>query len=276
MNELEQLQQDNQTLRLALQTQQEINDYKQFFLARIAHELRSPLTSLISLQQLILHDFCDSPAEEKEFLIDANKAAQKLLTMIDDLVTVSKIDYGKISLNCYPIALSDLWKDLESIIKLPVGNRNFQLELCAPDCFPSINGDRQKILWVFRNLIVRALEVTQDKSGIIRLDVTLAEEQPNLQVTLHLPCPARMWQLSAQEDETIQPLDLSHLQKISHQCVLSPALTAQLAQTIIEKMGGLMEIVSPPLVENDSRETLIVLALPTVDHHDGGGEIENC
>ena len=97
MNELERLQKENEALTLALQAQREINHYKQFFLARVAHELRSPLSSLISLQQLILHDLCETPAEEKEFLSDANVAAQKLLTMIDDLVTVSDAAFAVVT-----------------------------------------------------------------------------------------------------------------------------------------------------------------------------------
>lgn len=269
MNELEQLQQENEALRLALQAQQEINHYKQFFLARIAHELRSPLSSLMSLQQLILHDLCDNPAEEKEFLTDANTAAKRLLTMIDDLVMVAKVDYGKTSLDCGPIALSDLLAELEYTVKLPVGNHNFRLEFCLPDALPPINGDRHKILWVLRNLIDRALESTLDKSGIIKLEAKLDHHHCQILVSLQLPCVPDVWQFSFPASETEEIVDSNHLQKISHKFMLSPAVTWQLAQTLMGKMGGslaaLGAIAQPNSVGGGSPPTVVILALPTVD-----------
>ena len=242
MNELERLQKENEALTLALQAQREINHYKQFFLARVAHELRSPLSSLISLQQLILHDLCETTEEKKEFLTDANVAAQKLLTMIDDLVTVAKIDYGKINLDNTPIAITDLLTELKNTIELPVGNRNFHLDFSAPDSLPLINGDRQKILWVLRNLIERALDITPDNSGIIKLEGTIDGEQSTVRLMLRLPCPPDAWQFPLTEDESSDIIDSSHLQKISHKFVLSHALTWQLAQIVIEKMGSSVAI----------------------------------
>ena len=265
MNELEQLQQDNEALRLALQAQQEINHYKQFFLARIAHELRSPLSSLISLQQLILHDFCETPAEEKEFLTDANAAAKKLLTMIDDLVTVAKIDYGKISLDYCPIVVTDLLAELKYSLKLPVGNCNFKLDCHAPDSLPLINGDRQKILWILRNLIDRSLQISPDKHGTIKLEGMIKFDDPAICLKLHLPCAPAVWQFSPTEGESTDILASTHLQKISYKFLLSPAVTWQLAQTMAGKMNGSLVILPQSSPENKPQQTVMVLQLPMVD-----------
>ena len=263
-NELEQLQQENEALLLALQAQQEINHYKQFFLARIAHELRSPLSSLISLQQLILHDLCETPAEEKAFLTDANVAAKKLLTMIDDLVTVAKIDYGKISLDYCPIGVTDLLTELKHSLKLPVGNRNFKLDCHAPDFLPLINGDRQKVLWILRNLIDRSLQISADKHGTIKLEGMIDADGSAICLKLHLPCAPTIWQFSPTEDESTDILASPPLQKISHQFLLSPALTWQLAQTMAGKMNGSLVILPPSSPEHKLQQTVMILQLPTV------------
>jgi signal transduction histidine kinase len=266
MNELEQLQQENEALRLALQAQQEINHYKQFFLARIAHELRSPLSSLISLQQLILHDFCETPAEEKEFLTDANVAAQKLLAIIDDLVTVAKIDYGKINLDDEPIILTELFAELNHLLKLPAGNRNFQLHYSAPDSLPLINGDRQKILWILRNLIDRSLEMISPGSGVITLEASLVNNQDSqpskILITLGLPCAADVWQFSEDQPKSADGVASNPLEKISHRVFLSPAITWQLAQTLMVKMGGTMAIVNPDVPMTHPPQSAVSLELP--------------
>ncbi|MFN9173016.1 MAG: sensor histidine kinase [Synechocystis sp.] len=273
MNDLEQLQQENEALTLALQAQQEINHYKQFFLAHVAHELRSPLSSLISLQLLILHDLCETPAEEKEFLTDANLAAKKLLTMIDDLVTVAKIDYGKINLDYCPIAITDLFAELNHTIKLPVENHNFKLDFFSSNSLPLINGDRQKILWVLRNLIDRSLKISSDKSGIVKLAATIDRDSSKVRLILQLPCAPNVWQLSLAKDELTEILEANRLQKISQKFFLSPALTWQLVQTMIEKMGGSVAYQPGDLAEsadnhrpqNSANQTLFVFSFPSVN-----------
>jgi len=268
MNELEQLQRDNKALTLALQTQQEINGYKQFFLARVAHELRSPLSSLMSLQQLILHDLCEDPAEEKAFLKDANVAAHKLLKMIDDLVTVAKIDYGKISLERHPLALKDLFSELEYTIKLPLGNHNFNLKLCAPDSLPLINGDRQKILWVLRNLIDRALTSIADHSGTIILDGSEDSDPSTVVITLQLPCGADLWQFSPtdnQIDDMADALAPNPLANIPQNISLSPPLTWQLTQTLMEKMGSSVAITADHLGANNTNQTTFCFRFAALD-----------
>jgi signal transduction histidine kinase len=264
MNELEQLQQENEALRLALQAQQEINHYKQFFLARIAHELRSPLSSLMGLQQLILNDLCDDPAEERAFLKDANVAANKLLTMIDDCVAVAKIDYGRITLDATVIEVTTLFTELEQLVALPVGNRNFRLTFDAPESLPAINGDHQKVIWVLRNLIDRALEMTPERSGLIQLIGSRDADQAKVKLTLILPCGADVWQWTTPPQDTTAASTVTRLQKISHQVRLSPPLTWQLAQTLITKMGGSAAIANQEPAQSKTPPTVISLTLPAV------------
>ncbi|MGA1622295.1 MAG: sensor histidine kinase [Synechocystis sp.] len=264
MNELEQLQQENEALRLALQAQQEINHYKQFFLARIAHELRSPLSSLMGLQQLILNDLCDDPAEERAFLKDANVAANKLLTMIDDCVAVAKIDYGRITLDATAIEVTALFTELEQLVALPVGNRNFRLTFDAPASLPTINGDRQKIIWVLRNLIDRALDTTPERNGHIHLSGSRDGDPSQVTLTLQLPCGADEWQWTTPPQDTTAASTVTHLQKISDQVRLSPALTWQLVQTLIMKMGGSAAIGDQDPAQNKTPLTVICLTLPAV------------
>ena len=105
------------------------------FLARTAHELRSPLSSLMSLHQLILNDLCDSPAEERECLKEAYQAATRLLKMLEVVTQVSKLEAGLSPLRIENINLQILLDELRILTQLQAANRNLHLKIEAiPDC----------------------------------------------------------------------------------------------------------------------------------------------
>ena len=85
--------------RLLQQTQHQAS-----FLGTASHELRSPINQIISLHQLILEDLCESPAEEREFIAQANQAIQTVLKNLDLLITLSKLDMGSLQRQLSPTA----------------------------------------------------------------------------------------------------------------------------------------------------------------------------
>ncbi|MGL5880139.1 MAG: sensor histidine kinase, partial [Xenococcaceae cyanobacterium] len=94
MNEIEALKEELKQTQLAYQMAIQWSQFKAGFLARISHELRSPLSSLIGLHQLILSDLCESPEEQREFLSQAHQSALKLMRLIDEVVDIAKTSYG--------------------------------------------------------------------------------------------------------------------------------------------------------------------------------------
>src|SRR5688572_4119363 len=85
---------DLETLQLAYDRLQHQAQQQAAFLGTASHELRSPINQIISLHQLILEDLCESPAEEREFIAQANQAIQTVLKNLDLLITLSKFDIG--------------------------------------------------------------------------------------------------------------------------------------------------------------------------------------
>ena len=78
-DEIEALKEELKQTELALQMAAQMSQFKGGFLARTSHELRSPLSSLIGLHQLIVSDLCDDPEEEREFVAQAYQYALKLM-----------------------------------------------------------------------------------------------------------------------------------------------------------------------------------------------------
>ncbi|HBE52947.1 MAG TPA: sensor histidine kinase, partial [Cyanobacteria bacterium UBA11369] len=80
--------------QLAYRMATEMCQFKAGFLARVSHELRSPINSLIGLQQLILSDLCEDPAEEREFVAQANASALRMVALLDAILNVARTEYG--------------------------------------------------------------------------------------------------------------------------------------------------------------------------------------
>ena len=73
MNEIDELKEELKQAQLAYQMAAQMSQFKAGFLARTSHELRSPLSSMIGLHQLILSDLCESPEEQKEFIKEVSR-----------------------------------------------------------------------------------------------------------------------------------------------------------------------------------------------------------
>ena len=113
--------------RLLQQTQHQAS-----FLGTASHELRSPINQIISLHQLILEDLCESPAEEREFIAQANQAIQTVLKNLDLLITLSKLDMGSLQRQLSPTALEprhtaplgslipEVFVSIEQPLRLPI------------------------------------------------------------------------------------------------------------------------------------------------------------
>ncbi|MEL6935406.1 MAG: histidine kinase dimerization/phospho-acceptor domain-containing protein [Cyanobacteria bacterium J06607_17] len=103
---------------LAYERLSQLERFKSGFLARSAHELRSPINSVIGLHQLILEGLCETPDEEKQFTGEAKEAAYKVLQLFDTIIAASKLDIGREVPMLEPVALSTLFKTLQELTKL--------------------------------------------------------------------------------------------------------------------------------------------------------------
>ncbi|HAA29801.1 MAG TPA: histidine kinase, partial [Cyanobacteria bacterium UBA8553] len=109
---LQPLKEELKQTQLAYQMAQQISQFKGGFLARTSHELRSPLSSLIGMHQLILNDLCDSPEEEREFVAQANNSAKKMVKLLDELIAVAKMEHGKTRLETRSLPLTKVFEDV--------------------------------------------------------------------------------------------------------------------------------------------------------------------
>ena len=256
MNEIEELKEELRQAQLAYQMAAQMSQFKAGFLARTSHELRSPLSSMIGLHQLILSDLCESPEEQKEFITQAYQSALKLMKLIDEIVAVSKTEYGSNRLNLESLKLGEIFTEIDRLTHLQAANRNLQLEIVAPDPTVYVFADRSRLIQLIFNLIDSGISLMN--IGTIQLS-TADITSDTVSIEIDLECPVALWH----EQKTIEPnLDSSNvaeMRQFLQEIGLSPHMKLLLSQTLLETMGGRLELLDLSHQNNQQPLTRIVL-----------------
>jgi signal transduction histidine kinase len=240
--------------RLAYQMMGYLHQFKTGFLARTSHELRSPLSSLMGLHQLILNDLCENWAEEREFVAQAYESAHKLMKIIDEIVQVSKITYGSIALDIQPIQLSQLLTDLYQLTHLQATNKSLNLDFFAPP-FVQILADKSRLLQTLLMLVDTTIKIQPE--GVIKLHTQGQESDNYIVLILASDCPAHLWYQGQNLPQFTPKTSLKEVQNFAQTLEASPSMKLVLAQSMLEAMGGSLEI-----KENGEYPTRIECLLP--------------
>ena len=226
--------------QLAYQMAAQMSQFKAGFLARTAHELRSPISSLIGLHQLILSDLCNSPEEEREFLAQAFQSAQRLMKIIDEIVSVSKTEYGSNQLELYPLPLSQVLGEIEHRTYLQAANRNLQIKIASPDPELYIVADCRRLVQALVNLIDIAITYTQEDH--IQISAHACEALDFVQIDINVQCPLSLLSEPINLLEQIPNPTLEATRTFSQKLELSPGMKFLLAQTLLEAMQGSLNL----------------------------------
>ena len=150
-----------QELEVAWKEANVANQLKNEFLATISHELRTPLNAIIGCIRLVRDDCCDDRAEEVEFLQRADDAAIHLLNIINDILDISKIEKGELSVTMEPL---DIRKPLQEAIEIQesaIEQKSLELYIKENPEMLMVEGDPGKLKQVFLNVISNAIRFTE-------------------------------------------------------------------------------------------------------------------
>lgn len=154
-----------ETLRSMLFQTQEVSRMKGEFLANMSHEIRTPINAIIGMSHLSLRD-SEIPPKQRDYLEKIQTAAKSLLGVINDILDISKIEAGKLTLENTTFDLRKLLEDTFSIHQISASSKSVTLSLdCAPNVPRFLIGDPLRIGQILHNLIANALKFTE-KGGI--------------------------------------------------------------------------------------------------------------
>lgn len=164
--------------QLYTQRLQELNAYKDEFMVMASHELKTPLTVILANLQLL--DLMMKEDPRQEFVEKTVKQANKLSSLISNLLDVSKIHAGKLALNPTVFDMTVLIEEISS--NLQQTTTNHQIIFNNPHEKLMIKADREKIEQVLVNIIGNAIKYSQVSSEVI---IDAGKNQNNIFVDIH-------------------------------------------------------------------------------------------
>ena len=171
------VQQRTAALSVAVTQAQSANRAKSAFLANMSHELRTPLNSVIGFSQMMA-DSRSMFEEEKQNLAIINRAGHHLLTLINDILELSKIEAGRMQLQTAPVDLGGLLDDVLEMVRMRASDKGIALCLECSQVLPQVVLDGAKLRQVLLNLLSNALKFIAHGSVTLSLDCRpVAHEQ---------------------------------------------------------------------------------------------------
>ncbi len=154
--------------------ERQIDRIKSEFISTAAHELRTPVTSILGFSELMLQEHDFTPAEQAEFLTIIRDKADALSELIDDLLDVSRIESGRgVELHRSPITVEELITPIIRQYQRVTSSHSIKLSLSAPGV--SLEVDKGKIGQVLENLLSNAVKYAP-KGGAVHVSGERGEE----------------------------------------------------------------------------------------------------
>jgi two-component system, sensor histidine kinase and response regulator len=159
------------------------NEAKSEFIANMSHEIRTPLNAVIGLSELLQNTIEDE--KHKSYVETINLAGNNLLTIINDILDLSKIEAGKVELQYKPIKLGDIFKEIESIFRQKADSKNIELLVDIQKGFDyDILLDEVRIRQILLNLVGNAVKFTE--KGYVKLSLSAAASKNSSTVDLKI------------------------------------------------------------------------------------------
>jgi len=143
------------------------NRAKSEFLANMSHELRTPLNHIIGFTELVAdRQVGDLNAEQAEYLSDVLASSRHLLSLINDILDLSKVESGKVQMEFGDVNLRALIQNSVTVIKEKANKHALQLQIEVDEAPEWIRGDERRLKQILYNLLSNAVKFTPDGGSV--------------------------------------------------------------------------------------------------------------
>ena len=158
------------------------NKHKSEFLANMSHELRTPLNAILGYTELIIDNiYGDVPEKIQEVLERVEKNGRHLLNLINDVLDLSKIEAGRLTLSLNEYSMQDIIQTVFTSVEALAAEKNLNLKVKIPGILETGKGDEQRIAQVILNLLGNAIKFTEQ--GEVDVEATVSNESFLVSVT---------------------------------------------------------------------------------------------
>ena len=214
------------------------SQHKSQFLANMSHELRTPLNAILGFTELILDKiYGEVPAKIQEVLERVEKNGRHLLSLINDVLDLSKIEAGRLSLSISEYSMKEIVQTVLMSVEPLAAEKNIALSFSVPEGLMSGKGDQQRISQVFLNLIGNAIKFTE--KGNVKVEVGVSDD--SFLVTVSDTGPGLSQADQERIFEEFQQGDSSNTKKKG-----GTGLGLSISKRIVEMHGGDIWVESTP------------------------------
>lgn len=210
---------------------------KTIFLSHMSHELRTPLTAILGFTQILKSDNSLN-SEQEEYVSTINTCGDHLLNVINNILTLSKIESGEIELNNSSFNLREVINNVVSVLKIKAEEKNLFIKLSILNNLPQkIYSDENKIRQILFNLIGNAIKFTENGGITIKVKTSFIEKDSSM-----LDVKISDTGSGVQEDELetiFQPFKQSSVGKNN---INSTGLGLPICKDFIELMDGTISV----------------------------------
>lgn len=164
----------NRKLQIAKEKAEESERLKSAFLANMSHEIRTPMNGILGFADLLKEPNL-SGDEQKEYLNIIEKSGRRMLNIINDIISISRIEAGLMTMNIQPSNINEQLEYIYTFFKPEVENKGllFSYKTALSDDQSIVNTDKEKIYAVLTNLVKNAIKFTD--RGFIEFGYTVKE-----------------------------------------------------------------------------------------------------
>jgi signal transduction histidine kinase len=158
------------------------NRHKSEFLANMSHELRTPLNAVIGFSEVLIEKmFGEVNPKQEEYLNDILSSGKHLLSLINDILDLSKIEAGRMELEAQPFDLPSALDNALTLIRERAGRHSIRLEVHVDPAIGEVVADERKVKQVLLNLLSNAVKFTPE-GGKITMSAALNGEAVGVSV----------------------------------------------------------------------------------------------
>jgi predicted ATPase/signal transduction histidine kinase/DNA-binding NarL/FixJ family response regulator/tRNA A-37 threonylcarbamoyl transferase component Bud32 len=262
------------------------NQAKSQFLSNMSHELRTPLNGILGYTQILRREKTDHTPLQKEGLNIIEQSGQHLLTLITDILDLSKIEAGKLEL--YPTAcnLADFLNGVVGMMRIRAQNKSLGFALDEVQPLPVVvSADEKRLRQILINLLTNAIKFTEQ--GSVTLRVASLSRELELMASSPTPTPTHITNAALLRFEVIDTgigLSAGALETIfqpfeqvgeAHKRAEGTGLGLSITRRLVELMGGTLEVTSKPgqgstfsfaLLLPEVRGQVVAASVDTPDH----------